>query len=87
MEQMKKEEIQPDEKINQRNKVLYVLCFFVGLIFSYATLVPIGLIFSVILLFKKDDIKINLLGLFLIIIQILNIWVFAFIMLDMPEFN
>ncbi len=63
-------------QLSLKQKITYVFIFLGGLIFSYPSLFPIGIILACILLFKKDNIKINILGLVVIFFLFLNIFIF-----------
>jgi len=76
-------ELRSSQILPIKKRISYLILFFIGLIFSYPTLFPIGIMIACIFFFKKDNIKINLMGLFLLIYQIINIAVFAFLTLDM----
>ncbi|MHA1265058.1 MAG: hypothetical protein ACTSRS_07450 [Candidatus Helarchaeota archaeon] len=66
--------------LSKRKKILYTLLFIIGLSFSYATFMPIGIICASILLLQKKSRQFTYLGLFLFILQILvliivyNMW-------------
>lgn len=59
--------------LTKKKKLIYVIAFAGGIICSYPTFFPLGIVIACLFLFKKDNYKINLLGLFLIIYQIINI--------------
>ena len=84
---MSKEPVEKSDRIGTpltlKHKIVYLILFYTGMICSYPTLFPIGMVITCILLFKKNNIKINLLGLFLVILQIINIAVFAALIIDM----
>lgn len=69
--------------LTRNQKIIYIIIFFAGMICSYPTLFPIGMALTCILLFKKDNIKINLIGLFLIIYQLGIIGTFTALVVDM----
>ena len=83
---MSKDKLNKSDEISiltLKHKIIYLILFYIGIICSYPTLLPIGIVITCILLFKKNNIKINIMGLFLIILQIINIAVFAALIIDM----
>ena len=69
--------------LTRNEKIKYILIFFIGMVCSYPTIFPIGIALTCILLFKKDNVKINLMGLFLIIYQLGVIGTFTALVIDM----
>ena len=70
-------------EITGRKKLLYSIIFFIGLVCSYPTLFPIGIVLAAVLLFKKNSATINLMGVSLLVFHV--IFISAFLGLQIPQ--
>jgi hypothetical protein len=61
--------------LSQKRRVALFIIFCAGIELSYPTILPLGLICASILLFQKNK-KANLLGYFLLLVQVLSIYIF-----------
>ena len=71
----KSETIDTIYPISQKKRIALFLIFLIGVEFSFPTVLPIGLMCAATLLFQKNK-KANFLALFLLLIQVLSIYIF-----------
>lgn len=75
MDSLKDAEKEP-EKLTKIMKMIYSLIFLVGMVFSYAGFMPIGIICASYLLFQKRSKHFQYLSIILFLLQILVLYIF-----------
>ena len=64
------------ENLTRMMKIIYSLIFLVGMVFSYAGFMPIGIICAAYLLFQKRSKHFQYLSIILFLLQILVLYIF-----------
>jgi uncharacterized protein YqhQ len=75
MDSLKEAEKQT-EKLTRMMKIIYSLIFLVGMVFSYAGFMPIGILCAAFLLFQKRSKHFQYLSIILFLLQILVLYIF-----------
>ncbi|MFO8020492.1 MAG: hypothetical protein R6U96_17855 [Promethearchaeia archaeon] len=65
------------QDLSIREQIFYTFIFLIGLVFSYAFFMPIGIVCGSFLLFQKKSKAFQIMGLIIFILQILVIYIFA----------
>ncbi|MBD3228909.1 MAG: hypothetical protein GF329_12040 [Candidatus Lokiarchaeota archaeon] len=70
------------ETLSIKMKITYSIIFLGGMVFSYASFMPVGIICASYLIFQKKSRHFRALGIILFILQILVIYIFIDMAID-----